>query len=268
MDIIAGLQELHLTEGEARVYASLLEMGASTPLNISNKTGLKRPTVYLVLESLRRKRLAGLTFRGKKTSYTAEPPSYFLNHLKEEQQTALELLPILKALVRQPEGKPIVRYFDRMEDIEKIWREETGRARQSDYFTNMVELTEQFPNIITDWDQLVRSRRIQRTRTLIPNEKNQLPYLTQKQESQRLRRVFPAGYRFSCDVALWENNVALYSIPKHFMLVITDNALAEVFHSMFELVWSTSLTPDDFLKEVNKDQGKNRAHPRQTKKLQ
>ena len=60
MQIEEVLTELNLTPREASVYTALLELGEGTPITLARKTGLKRTTIYLDLESLRQKQLAGL----------------------------------------------------------------------------------------------------------------------------------------------------------------------------------------------------------------
>jgi sugar-specific transcriptional regulator TrmB len=249
MDIIKDLQKLNLDEREAKVYLALLESGATTPLAIANKTGLKRPTVYLVLEDLRRKQLAGLTFKGKKTFYTADPPSRFLRQIREQEQTALELLPLLKAFARQAKDQPVIRYYDHREDMEKVWLEEIGYAKQNDFMSNHAKWLEHFPNLFEALEKKVGSGEIQKTRGLISHDDVNLDFLQEPKRARRHMRVIPSGYHFNYDLSLWENNVALYSFEHRYMLVITDEALAEVFHAIFEIIWSVSLTAEDYVKQ-------------------
>jgi len=258
MDLVSGLQDLHLTESEARVYIALLAMEAGTPLSLANTTGLKRPTVYLILETLRRKRLAGLTFRGKKTFFSVEPPSRLLRHLDEQRQTALELLPILKAMIRQPCGRAVIRYFDHHEDIQRFWREETWQAQQSDYLSSMVEWSDQFPGMNDEFEERVRTGKIRRSRELVSNNRINVPFFKTKHHSRRHIRVLPPGYQCRYDVCLWENNVSLYSYTHRYMLVVTDDALVNVFHTLFEFAWNSSMTIAEFFKKNQKVKEKNR----------
>lgn len=69
------LKEYGLHDKEAEVYLAALELGKATGFQIYKKTGLKKPTVYYVLEELHRKHLVGLTSQGKKKYFVAEDPS-------------------------------------------------------------------------------------------------------------------------------------------------------------------------------------------------
>lgn len=46
------LQELGLTEIEAKIYLASLELGTDTVLKIAKKAEVKRPTAYIALDSL------------------------------------------------------------------------------------------------------------------------------------------------------------------------------------------------------------------------
>ncbi len=254
MDIIKNLQKLNLTEREAKVYLTLLELGKTTPLAIANKTGLKRPTVYLVLEELRRKQLAGLTFKGKKTFYNADPPSRFLRHIREQEQTALEILPLLKSFTHQPKDKPVIRYYDHREDMEKVWLEEIGYAKKNDFISNHVKWLEHFPNLFETLEKRFSIDKFQKTRGLISHDDVNLNLLNNSKKMRIQMRVMPRGHHFNYDLSLWENNVALYSFEHRYLLIISDSTLAEVFHSIFEIIWDVSLKAENYLKNIKKNQ--------------
>lgn len=241
MDILEGLQQLHLTKNEAIVYKSLLEKGVGTPLSIANTTGLKRPTVYLVLEALRRKQLAGLTFRGKKTSYSAERPARLIEQAKEMGQIAEKLVPFLQQLVPQPSGKPTIRYFENREEIKKIFDKEISRANNASFITNMSVWDATFPGEVEEWKKTFLSLKLSR-RTLIPNNASNKPYLEKKRSPGSQVRILPRGFVFDYDISLWKKNVALYSFQNKYLLIISDEALTNVLQSLFNIVWCVSST--------------------------
>ena len=56
MEIQDVLKSIGLDDKEARVYMALLELGTATVHPIANKAEIKRPTTYLILEQLLKKR--------------------------------------------------------------------------------------------------------------------------------------------------------------------------------------------------------------------
>jgi hypothetical protein len=251
MDLITGLQDLNLSEREARVYLALLEMETGTPLSIANVTDLKRPTVYLVLESLRRKRLAGLTFKGKKTYYTAEPPSRFLRYLDEDRQTALKLLPLLKAVAQPTDNKPMVRYYDHQEDMENVWYEAASSTKYYDYISNSSKYVARFKDMVDFNTACLKSGSMVRMRGLNFFDRANIPYIKNNQQTKRQIRILPKGCQVNYNVTIWNNNIALYSFEHHYLLVITDNTLTEVFRSLFDIAWDASMLPAEFFKKCD-----------------
>src|ERR1700692_203110 len=83
------LQEIGLNEKEAAVYLALLSVDSSSVLDLAKKTKIKRPTVYVVLETLSKKGLVSETTVGNKTHYQAEPPER-LETFVERQKVVLE----------------------------------------------------------------------------------------------------------------------------------------------------------------------------------
>jgi sugar-specific transcriptional regulator TrmB len=249
MDLITGLQDLNLSEREAEVYVALLEEEMGTPLSIANKTGLKRPTVYLVLESLRQKRLAGLTFKGKKTYYTAEPPSRFLRYLDEDKQTAMSLLPHLNSLVSHPSGKPEIRYYDRQDDIEEVWYAAADSVQYYEYISNSMKWLERFKHLVDYRTARLKADPTVGLRGLIAFDLANTSYLKYVRDTNRQIRVLPKGYQVNYNVELYGNTAALYSFEHKYMLVITDNTLVSVFKALFSVAWDASMTPAIFLKK-------------------
>jgi len=84
------LRKLGLNKNEADVYLILLESGYVSIGNISKKTGLSRPTVYRVLESLEKKELINKVQKGKKSQYVAGSPDNFLKILKVQKRKVEE----------------------------------------------------------------------------------------------------------------------------------------------------------------------------------
>ncbi len=63
------LQELGLSDKEAAIYLALLQYESATVIQLSAKTKIKRPTVYVVLETLSKKGLVAEAKVGKKTEF-------------------------------------------------------------------------------------------------------------------------------------------------------------------------------------------------------
>jgi len=131
------LQDIGLSDKEATVYLTLLAVEHASVLDLAKKTKIKRPTVYVVLESLSKKGLVSETTIGKKTHYQAEPPERLETFvekrkiaLEESQRTLKDVIPQIKSIARETGERPVVKYFEGKEGIisasEEMFRNETG----------------------------------------------------------------------------------------------------------------------------------------------
>jgi len=118
------LTDIGLSDKEAAVYIALLSFDKALIPEISEKAKVKRPTTYVILESLAKKGLVSESNIGKKTFYLAEPPEklgLFVErqiHLLEENKKSLDIVvPQLKSIQREQGEKPAVQFFDGKEGV-------------------------------------------------------------------------------------------------------------------------------------------------------
>lgn len=113
------LEEIGLSEKEAKIYLALLQVDSSSIQDLAEKTGINRTTVYPVLESLEKKGLVSETHVGKKVFYVAAPPERLETYVErqrvlfEEKAKRLEdIIPQIKSIQREQGERPVVKYFE------------------------------------------------------------------------------------------------------------------------------------------------------------
>lgn len=80
------LIEIGLTENEARTYLAALELGETTIVRISKKSGVKRTTTYLSVESLKEKGFLSELKKKKKIFFYAEDPRILQDKIEERKK--------------------------------------------------------------------------------------------------------------------------------------------------------------------------------------
>lgn len=100
--MIEILEDLGLSQNEAKVYLALLKYGTMNLRDLTRTSGLYRPNAYEALDRLGKKGLVGIGFAGKRKVYNAVDPSR-LKSLLEERNKRLELL--LPELLQMGESK-------------------------------------------------------------------------------------------------------------------------------------------------------------------
>lgn len=253
MDIKEALRELRLTQREAEIYTELLGLEHASPASLARKTGLKRSTLYLDLESLRRKKLIGLSIRGKRTVYVAEPPTHLLTSIRQQEKTALELMPFLTALANRKAGKPQVRFYDDPKDIHRVWVNETFNAKRNDYIAHYAETLKEFADLEEKYQAKINDGTIQEIRELTPFTPEAVTIAVRHVTKKRPIRILPKGMRFDVDISLWDNKTAIYSNSGKYMLVIDDLAIAQSYRTLIDITWQASMTPQEAEKLLKKN---------------
>ena len=121
------LQNLGLSDKEAKVYLALLELGPSSAYEISKKTGIHHSTVYMEAESLRKKSLVSIYEQSKKIKYVAEPPltlNMVIDKTKKELENKEKNLKLnlteLNTLFMANQDKAVVRFYEGREGLEAL----------------------------------------------------------------------------------------------------------------------------------------------------
>lgn len=127
------LKKIGLTDNEIKIYIALLQSGASTAYELSQKTGIYRVHIYDKLEQLIDKGLATYVYEGSKKFFRPTAPIKLKQYV-EDKQKELDLqkneieniLPKLKSIYNTPKedtsievfrGKEGLKYF--LKDIIK-----------------------------------------------------------------------------------------------------------------------------------------------------
>ena len=124
MDFEAKLQEFGLSGKEARVYVALLELAEASASNIAQKSGVKRATTYVVLDSLKEMGLVSTYNQDGTTQYVASSPDT-LKKIVEDKKSKWSkkrdeldsFLPELQSLHNTEASKPAIRFFEGEESL-------------------------------------------------------------------------------------------------------------------------------------------------------
>lgn len=139
--MLRELQDIGLTEKEARVYSAALELGPATADQLAKHSKIVRSTTYVQLESLMKKGLMSTYEQGKKTFFAPESPELLKRFLLKQKEDIgakeKDLASFLPEMLRQFEGageRPVVRYFSGKEGITAT-REEVLTSKDKHAYT-------------------------------------------------------------------------------------------------------------------------------------
>ncbi len=124
------LEDIGLTNSEAKVYLALLELGSSHVAPIVNAAGIAYSKIYDLLEKLRQKGLVSMVIKGGVKYFEAAPAKRILDYIEEKEKNLhlqkegiLKLLPILEEKQKQSKEISEISSYKSMKGIETIFSE-------------------------------------------------------------------------------------------------------------------------------------------------
>jgi sugar-specific transcriptional regulator TrmB len=239
------LQQIGLTEKEARVYVTALELGKATAQQIATKSHLKRPTTYFTIDALMNKGLMSSIHEGKKQFFMAESPERLedvfnarQDDLKRQGEKLKALIPELKKMHPETSDAPTVRYYTGkdgvlsmikdMLDVEQ--NEQIYMAYNADLIRDLLTTQEQ------EKIRFVRQQKNIKIRALYTSKDESLP---NTDVSTRLR-LNGVEYPLTADIAVYADKIRLTSLEDGIVgIMIQNKHIADTLKTILRVAWES-----------------------------
>jgi len=109
-EVQTALKNIGLSSKEAQVYDVLLHLGTSSVAQIAHRTHLKRPTIYIILEELRKKNLVLKIPHAKKQLFSAKDIKGFLHTIEDSVTDLKDYVPKMLTVAQQSSSARIFVY--------------------------------------------------------------------------------------------------------------------------------------------------------------
>ena len=237
-EVLAGLG---LEEKEAATYLALLELGEATILKISRRSGVKRPTTYLILGELEKKGFVSRVVRYKKTFYVPQHPQKLVAEAEIRLKELQSVMPQFEALFHKAEQKPCVVMFEGKERLDMAY-DELFVVKGEVLFISSLELSQEaFPRSYRKLDYSLFSPKF-RTREIISDSAEGRAYATRVHGPYREVRFIPKELLpFEMDIGIFGNRTLITSVKKEFFTIsIESDEMAQAFRTMFHVMWNVA----------------------------
>ncbi len=242
MDLTKDLEQFGFADNEAVVYANLLQSGPSTVLSIARGTGLKRPTVYLILDELLKKGVVALVPKEKKKLYIALSPAYLVETMERKAEKMRNILPELLMLWKTSSSKPSVQFFESREGMLNVYREVTKNKNIKEVLTffSPEAIPKDFEQSYDMFLKLFSEHKVM-GRDIVSTNMFQHYYFKKLSHfpNYQVRFTTPKE-KFFNDTIIYGNKVAIISFKKQFALIIESEDAANSLKSLFELAWQSA----------------------------
>lgn len=239
------LLDFGLSEKEAKVYISLLELGTSLVTDVAKKAGINRSTAYVVLESLAKHGLVSITERKNIRLYTPAPPERLVQNLEERSRRAIELVGIAKSLLPELKSffsgsgpKPKIQFFEGTEGIKSAYEDTLTSSEEIRAFASIESMHSTLPGFFPDYYHRRAAKGIP-IKAIFPDTPEARERVSKNSEEKRDARLVPAdSFSFTPEINVYDNKIIFMSLKERFALVIESEELADALKKVFELAWA------------------------------
>ena len=238
------LQELGLSDAEAKVYLALLELGSSLAGPIIKKANLHRGTTYQILQRLKEKGLVSSVIKGKKQYFSAVEPQRLLDVLKQKETNLKQILPGLNAKLKASKEKQEITVYHGVKGIrsvlDKMLEELTPGGEYYDF--GVSGLFKEVMGPYWDlWQKRKKKSKIKSKVIFNKDLKKQNPQLLESYFGQA--RFHPAKFSSLTDTMIYQDTVVLFiwTAKPPIAVVIKNKANAQSYKNQFKLMWKHSL---------------------------
>lgn len=249
--MLQDLIKFGLSEKEAKVYLSLMEMGPSSVTDISKKTKITRTNSYHILNALITKGLVSSYEEKAKMVFIAESPERLitmleeqLNEMEKNIQHAKKNMPEFKALYSNPTGRLKVKFFEGVEGIISAY-EDTLTARSTILGYASVEHQHSFmPGYFPEYYER-RMRRGISVKAILAYTKESFRIKDLDRSHIRVSKIIPLKFQISPEINIYDDKVAIMSLKEKFGAIIESKDVADAFKKLFELAYERATEYDN-----------------------
>lgn len=240
--LIQKLIDAGLEEKEAILYMAILELGEATIAKISQKSNIKRSTVYDTLENLKKKGIISQTNKGKRPIFLAENPEKLINTLENKKRTLQESMPELLSMMNLLDKKPKIRYFEGISGVKEVF-EDTLRYSDQEILTwypyPYINLGEEY-----FWKHYIFERIKKKiwARAIVPDTSQNRAFAKEIKEKAITTTKFVADNAFSgfdLEIKIYgKNKLGIISYKEDLGIIIESEKIFAGIKAIFEGMWN------------------------------
>ena len=238
-NIVRQLMKSGLAEKEARIYIALVEIGKGTAYAIAKQSGLKRPTVYLVLEELRHKGLVNKVPHLKNQLYTAKDPEEFIFEQENKLIEARRALSLLSA--KYQKKKASTHLFEGVNEIPAAleYRREELSGQEMYAFYGISQKGSKVPQIYYDHVSALAEQQTA-TKAFAPDDESLEKFRANEKIANQQVITLPRNSYLpeaSIEIAPLYTKIFLHGATQ--VLVVESKEFSTLLKQIFDLLWES-----------------------------
>lgn len=245
---ISPLINVGLTEKQAIIYNTLVDLGEATISETAKYAQLKRPTVYLIIEELINMSLVSLLEKNHKKLYSAAHPQRIAELLDSRKKQFDELLPTLLARSGSYGSKPKIQMMEGLSGVKHAYQEaykllSEGKQNEGLWFGNISFLLENFPEVINEYEKILAPLKEYHIKEIITGGDKSRRWVKKMQNKTRsfhfIKYLNDNNQTGITDRFIIGNKIILFSMNRDiFTVIIESEELVKSEKFMFDFIWN------------------------------
>jgi len=242
MEIKDTLKQLGLEEKESAVYLALLELKQATVLEVAKKSGIKRPTAYVILNQLSQKGMVSRVLKNRRTFYAPEHPRKLVTEAELRLKEIKSAVPQLESLMGTIEGKPGVMIYEGKENLDIAYDESFAVKGEILYMSTLHFSQEVFQKTFRKMDLASLGPNFSMRELVDDSERGKEYQKKVSGEYRKIKRIPATFLPFAIDIGIFGNRVLITSVKKEYFTVSIQSAeISRAFRQLFEAMWQVSI---------------------------
>lgn len=235
------INNLGLTDKEAAVYLSILELGSSTVQPIATQSGVKRTSIYYFIDHLIELGLIEKVQIRNRWHFKALSPNKMVE-LQEKRLDQIKMtLPQFESIFNVSTSKPKISYFEGPEQIKNILLEETRCKEEVLGIWSGKEVSELFSDqkLLKEVDQIRRQKGIKVKVVRIREKDEPFEEFGDQPGSNRELRYAPEGTNFPMAISIFDTGKVGFMTSKKegFGILIESEEVVSAMKILFYSFW-------------------------------
>lgn len=235
MDILKILEQIGLSEKEAKIYLKLLELREALPSTLAKRANVKRPTTYVILEQLLQKGLVSHVKKGKLFYFRAQSPHSLLEDQQKKYKDLEKALPELINLNEKYTATPQMSVYEGEKGLIQIMEDtlttKTELLCWADVDLAVGSLRSYYPSYI--------AKKVKRKiwlRGIFSYSKLALRFKeTGEKELREVYLIPKEKFPFKNEINIYDDKVAIISHKDQVGVIIQNKDIADTQRSIFNL---------------------------------
>lgn len=240
-ELIAAIQDVGLTESEAKLYVTALTQGPSTALSLSRATEIKRATVYGQIESLKKKGMMRIEFNGAKKRFVAENPTQ-LKQVIDQRKTKLDkVIPALASLYNLGGKESFIKYYEGINGLKALYEELLRIVHPREDFCVIAHQHEWYERDAVYFEHFLERRaKIVHSARLIFQDSERARFSQERGNLLRQEvRLLPNGVTMNADIIVTPHCLVVHQWKDPITaLMIENHNVAQTQLEIFNFMWN------------------------------